>query len=333
MAQAIAFKDKGVVEIEEIDEREPGHKELKIKTLFSGISHGTEMHGYRSSEWLDRMSFLKTPGYASVGKVTDVGRNVQKFKTGDLVTSFANHVTSYIREEDAKDIAKLPLGVSSEVGVFRFNTRVALNAILDADIKIGDNVAVFGLGVIGQIAAQLAKLSGAGQVIGVDLFNKRLETAKKLGADVIINAQEVTDIKKEILEITEGRGVDLAIEASGSYKALNGAIKTVAYRGTIVVLSWYSGPAKDLYLDQEFHLKQIRLIPSQQGGINPELSYRWNKERREEVVLKLLGQLKLAELITHRFDFHQAAQAYGLIDQHPDRVIQVVLQYSSSGWL
>ncbi len=329
MAKVIVIKNKGLLEIEETDEQVPGPKELKIKTLFSGISHGTEMHGYKSLEWLERRSFLKTPGYASVGKVLDVGKNVHKFKVGDLVTSFANHITSYIREENAQDIARLPSGISPEVGIFRFNTRVALNAILDADIKIGDNVAVFGLGVIGQIAAQMAKLSGAGQVIGVDLFDKRLEIAKKLGADITINAQKVTDIRKEILEFTEGRGADLAIEVSGSYKALNEAIRTVAYRGAIVVLSWYSGPAKDLYLDEEFHNNQIKLIPSMQMGINPELSYRWDKKRREDVALKLLGQLKLTELITHRFDFHNAAEAYRLIDQHPDRVIQVMLQYSS----
>lgn len=92
-------------------------------------------------------------------------------------------------------------------------------------------------------------------------------------------------------------------------------------------MSWYSGSARDLYLDSEFHFNQIKLIPSMQMGMNPKLSYRWDKERRENVALRLLGQLKLAELITHRFDFHEAAEAYKLIYQHEDQVIQVVPQY------
>lgn len=107
MAQMVAMKNKGLVEIEEIEEKVPEHKELKIETLFSGISHGTEMHGYRSAQWLEKAPFLRRPGYASVGKVVDIGENAHKFKIDDLVTSFANHVTTYIKEEDAEDIAKI----------------------------------------------------------------------------------------------------------------------------------------------------------------------------------------------------------------------------------
>ena len=92
-------------------------------------------------------------------------------------------------------------------------------------------------------------------------------------------------------------------------------------------MSWYPGALPNVYLGREFHHNRIQLICSQTGAIRPELSHRWNMARRHQAVIELLPQLNLKPLITHRIEHHNAAEAYALIDKHPEEIMQVVLTY------
>jgi len=96
----------------------------------------------------------------------------------------------------------------------------------------------------------------------------------------------------------------------------------------VVAMSWYQGGAPNLFLGDEFHHNRITIKCSQAGSTDPALSNRWNDQRRINTVLKLLNILKLKELISHRFDFSEIASAYELIDQHPEEVLQVIVEYS-----
>jgi len=128
--------------------------------------------------------------------------------------------------------------------------------------------------------------------------------------------------------LTHGRGADIAIDASGNPAALQGAIDCVAPEGTVVVCSWYGDKPVPLDLGGRFHRGRVRLVSSQVGRIDPTLAPRWDRERRLGVAMDLLGDLVLAELITHRIPFARAAQAYALLDGDDRDTVQVVLDYA-----
>ncbi len=321
----------------------PGAGEVAIRSLFSGISHGTEMNVYRGDApmWQlkrDRRTRLfvesEEPqwdyplryGYACVGVVTEVGSDVTEFDEGDVVFSFAPHQSAHVLS--AGSVSKLPEGIDPRAGVLTAVLNTTFNGILDADLHLGECVVVFGQGVLGQLTVQWAKLSGASPVIAVDLIEKRLEISKRVsGADLIFNAGEVKDIAMAVRALTDNRGADVVFEFSASDRALNEAIRTVCYNGKVIVMSWYAGALANVYPGAEFHHNRIQLISSQISGISPELSHRWSAARRMDAVLSLMPKLNLDGLITDVVDLEGAAAAYEMIDKHPEGILQVVLDY------
>ena len=321
----------------------PGPGEVAIRSLYSGISHGTEMNVYRGDapmwrrkrdprtklfvdaerpEWEYPLRY----GYACVGVVTAVGSEVTETAEGDVVFCFAPHQSAHVLP--MKSVFKLPEGIDPRAGVLTAVLNTTFNGMLDADLHLGECVVVFGQGVLGQLTVQWAKLSGASPVIAVDLIEKRLEISKRVsGADLVFNAGEVGDIAMAVRELTDNRGADVVFEFSASDRALNEAIRTACYNGKVIVMSWYAGALANVYLGAEFHHNRVQLISSHIAGISPELSHRWTVARRMEVVLSLMPKLNLDGLITDVIDHENAAAAYAMIDTRPQDILQVVLDY------
>jgi len=344
MNKSLYFVGPKAVKIREEKEEPVGNGQVRVKTLFSGISHGTEMNVYRGTAVQinkrrdeetglfveTAASDLRYPfkyGYQNVGKIIECGTGASTLKKGDVVYSYYSHRESFVANEN--ELFKIPENLDPELGVFIANINTSYNAVLDAQINLGENVVVFGLGVIGQVTAQLCKVSGVRNVVGIDLFEKRLQVAKSAGINHLINISKCGDAALEIRNlIGQKKGADIVIECSGNDRALNEAIRSVRYNGKIVVLSWYQKPWVNVQAGAEFHLNRPLIIGSQVGGINPELSARWDSHRRMETVINyLLPILKLKKLITARVPFAEAGKAYEKIDQNPSDEIQVVLKY------
>src|SRR5262249_44389458 len=151
--------------------------------------------------------------------------------------------------------------VDGETMVFTDPARFALGAIHDAAIKLGDWVAIFGLGAIGMVAAQLARLNGATRVIVVDPIPTRLALAKRLGVDVTVNPLEA-DAGLAIKQATGGLGVDVAVELSGSYAALQQAMRGVQREGLVVAASYYGDQSGRVDFSREWHHNRITLRSS-----------------------------------------------------------------------
>lgn len=337
--------------IKEIDDLIINKDEIRIKTLYSGISHGTEMNVYRGvAPFFNRTNdgdvhlFRKASdnekwdypikscdpgvwymGYASVGKVIEIGSDIKNIKVGDIVYSNAPHQSQVIKNEN--EVVKLPSGINPEFGIFYTNLITAFNGILDTRIKLGDNVAVSGLGVLGQLVVQMAKLSGASNVFGIDLVPKRLEIALKNGADKVFNPLKVDDVAYAIRKETNNMGTDAVIEVTGNQKALNEAIRIAAPDTVVTALGWYQGPSSSLMLSDEFHHNRITIRSSQTGNIDPKIRHMWDNERKEKICLDLLSKLELENLITHKIPFEDATIAYEMIDRLDKDIIQVVLTY------
>jgi 2-desacetyl-2-hydroxyethyl bacteriochlorophyllide A dehydrogenase len=331
VAAAVWFPRARAVELRTEELTEPGPDEVRVRAALSAISHGTEMLVYRGE--VDDNLALDLPtlaggfgfplkyGYASVGHAVAVGAEVRGVREGDLLFALHPHQDEYVVRESL--VQRLPDRTAPEQGVFLANLETAINVVLDAKPRLGEVVAVFGQGVVGLLVTQLLCRSGA-RVVAVEPSALRRSFAERCGAETAIAPGDPTLLRS----LTGGRGADVAIDASGNPSALREAIDCVATEGTVVVCSWYGEKPVPLNLGGRFHRGRVRIVSSQVGRIDPSLAPRWDRERRLELATSLLGELVLAELITHRFPFARAAEAYALLDGGYTETIQVVLDYA-----
>jgi 2-desacetyl-2-hydroxyethyl bacteriochlorophyllide A dehydrogenase len=349
MSEVLVFTQPRIIDFDTVEDRPLNGKEVRVRTLYSGISAGTELTAYRGSnpylskQWdTKNRLFLSAEspsqpyplsgwGYEEVGEVIEVGPDVATVKMGDIVYGTWGHRTHHILPEDYANKRIKPERLESILAIYSHMGPIALNGILDANIHLGETVAVFGLGVLGQVIAQLAKLSGA-RVFGVDVIEKRLELAKGLGAiEDGLNPRDGSPAEK-IKEMTGGRGADVTIEVSGSAKALNEAVRATAYSARVVVVGFLQGEAQGLLLGEEFHHNRISLVCSQISNVDPGLSYRWDRIRLIHTIMDLQaqGSLNLRPVITHIIPFKQAAQGFQILDETPEQALQVVLDFSET---
>jgi 2-desacetyl-2-hydroxyethyl bacteriochlorophyllide A dehydrogenase len=310
----------------------PGPDEVRVRATASALSQGTEMLVYRGEVPGDLPLDLPTLagsfgfpikyGYATVGQVLDMGVGVENLAPG--VPVFVHHPHQDLFVVPAKLPVRLPDGLDPLLGLFAANLETAVNVIHDTPLRLGEMVLVFGQGVLGLLITQLLKIAGAGRVLAVDPLKKRRDLALVVGAD---GAFEPNDLPGSILDLSAGRGADVAVEASGSGAALQAAIDSVTVEGTVVVASWYGTKPVALSLGEQFHRGRVRLRSSQVGRMSPDLGPRWDRSRRMETVIDLLPRLRLKELISHRLPFEEAPDAYRLVDEHPGEVVQVVLTH------
>jgi threonine dehydrogenase-like Zn-dependent dehydrogenase len=221
---------------------------------------------------------------------------------------------------------KLPQEIPPILGVFTANLEAALNCVLDCGIRIGESVAIFGQGVIGLLITYLVRRCGVNKILTVDRVGKRRALSQKLGADFTLDPDK-NNPHLAVRELTNGVGADVVIEASGSPEALDFAIKSAAFQGLVVVMSWYGTKPVILHLGEEFHRNRIKMRSSQVSHIDPALTPRWSVKRRMDIVLKLLPQFDLSQLISHVYPFEEAQRAYEKVDKDSAETLQVVLNY------
>jgi 2-desacetyl-2-hydroxyethyl bacteriochlorophyllide A dehydrogenase len=311
----------------------PGPGEVRVRTIASALSQGTEMLVYRGEvpvglpldlpTLAGSFSFPIKYGYATVGRILDVGPNVEELGPGDRV--FVHHPHQDVFVVPAKAPVPLLGELDPLLGLFVANLETAVNVVHDTPLRLGETALVFGQGVVGLLVTQLLKLAGAGGVLTVDPLKPRRNLARAIGVDEAFEPDE--DLPGRVLDATRGRGADVAVEVSGSGAALQAAIDAVAVEGTVVVASWYGKKPVTLALGEHFHRGRVRLRSSQVGRVSPELGSRWDRTRRMETVLGLLPRLRLKELVSHRFPFEEAPDAYRLVDERPGEAVQVILTY------
>jgi threonine dehydrogenase-like Zn-dependent dehydrogenase len=151
--------------------------------------------------------------------------------------------------------------------------------------------------------------------------------SKAFGADLSIDPLQ-DEIGDRLAEITGGAGADVVIEASGQPAALDVAIKAASHEARVVVVSWYGLKRAALSLGTDFHRKRLTLKSSQVSSLDPALGPRWTVSRRRQLAVRYIREIPCDRLISHVFPFERAAEAYRLVDEHPERIVQVVLDYN-----
>jgi 2-desacetyl-2-hydroxyethyl bacteriochlorophyllide A dehydrogenase len=341
--QSLYFTGPRAVEVRSEELAGPGPGEVLLTLEVSGISAGTELNVFRglAPQWRQSMDpktrlfsdahgsdwhWPARYGYAAVGKVSELGVGVDSPRIGDRVFAYVPHGQHAVVPANSV----IPLGdlEDAEVGVFFANLNTAYNGVLDANIPLGADVVVSGLGVIGQMVTRLLARNGARQIIVVDGIEQRREAALAGGATAALSPFD-GPVAERVRELTEGRGADTVIEVSGAAPALNEAIRTAGFNGTVVAMSWYGGTFESLSLSGEFHHNRPRIISSQVGTVNPFLGPLWSVARRGKIVREYLDALTpdLKGFVTHRVPLAEAGRGYGLLDQGSPEVMQVLIDY------
>ncbi|MFJ6027897.1 zinc-binding alcohol dehydrogenase [Pseudarthrobacter sp. NPDC092424] len=330
---------------------EPG--QVRIRTIYSGISAGTELTAYRgtnpylTSVW-DPKSRLFEPGqeslgypldgwgYSEVGEVVEVAPSVRAgtegaeadppVQPGDVVWGIWGHRDEGILAAEQLRGHVLPPGVDPMSGAFVRVGAIALSAVLAADLGPGSTVAIFGQGVIGLLATRFAVLNGA-NVIAVDGIEARRNKALEWGAGHAL--APTPQLAGDIRRITAGAGVDVAIELSGNYRALHEATRAVGADGTVIAAGFYQGEAAGVRFGEEFHHNRVQLLASQIGSVPNRLRSRWTVPRLQQTVADHLarGLVDAPSLVTHTFPLADAAKAYELLDTDAASALQVVLEF------
>jgi threonine dehydrogenase-like Zn-dependent dehydrogenase len=333
----------GVIGVEEGPVPECGTADVLVDVHASLISSGTELGGVPARRKNPNPAGKPRPfGYQNAGDVIGRGSECTEYEVGTRVAcmggGYALHTTTACVPKNLT--VPIPDNVSYEEAAFNHLAATALQAIRRADLELGFNVAVVGLGTIGQIACQLARISGC-RVMGLDRFPLRLRIAKELGADVVVNVNQ-DDPVPIAQELTGGEGMDCAIMAFGgdgteAFRQIVQMMKETpdTHRmGNIVIV----GGAQISHtfaagLGNLNVLSSARTGPGyhdeawERGDEYPDVLVRWTTRRNLALCLRLIseGKLKVEPLITHRYPLEQAPEACEKIIQTPEETLSIVL--------
>jgi threonine dehydrogenase-like Zn-dependent dehydrogenase len=270
-------------------------------------------------------------GYSEVGRVVEAGPEAaEHLPPGAVVHGAWGHCSETVLPWGAVAWRRLPAGVDPLVGVFSRVGAIALNAVLAADLQLGETVAIFGQGVIGLLATRLAVLGGA-RVVAVEGVDHRLALAREMGATHVVDFRE-GGIAAQVKGVAGPDGIDVGIELSGSHDGLREAIRVAPPDGRVVAAGFYQGGAEGVRLGDEFHHNRVQLVASQIGAVPPRLQGRWDVPRLHRVVDDLMatGRLDVTPLVSHVLPVQEAATAYRLLDERAPEVLQVVLDFRAT---
>lgn len=333
----------GHTTLREYDEAPLKRDQVRAKTLFSAVKHGTEFRGFQANtldasdvfswEWRLHLrgkkqgaAFPKRLGNMYLAEVTKVGSDVSTVRTGDRIFGHASVRETHTLSADR--VERAPDGVSWQSLMATDPAGVALCGVRDAHIRIGDRVAVFGLGAIGLMSVQLARIAGARWVAAIDPIEKRCRIAEAYGADLVLDPRE-SDVGMDVKRATEKLGIDVAMETSGSSVAMTDALRATRYQGTVVSTAYYNAPMQNLHLTGEWHRNRINII-SVRSDSEPWLDYGWNKARGNKEAFDLLveGRLTAEGLIDPVVPFDRVAEAYIQMNEYPETGIKLGVDHS-----
>jgi len=335
----------------EYESPELGPEQVRIRSEFSAAKHGTEMafyKGYAAHRGrYDREMGLFTmqppapaapaagrrPGPAgagvgnmTVGPVIEVGSGVTALAPGDRVLIHGGFRATHVRPAAA--CWKIPPELSWKSAVCLDPADFAFGAIRDGHVRVGDAVAIFGMGAIGLMGVQIARAAGASPVIAVEPLGHRRELAARVGADLVLDPA-ACDAGLEIRRATGRRGADVAIEYSGSPQALQAALRGVAYGGNVVAGAFPPPYGAGLDLGAEAHINRPNIIFSRSCSQPDRDHPRWDEGRIIDTCLRLLidGTLSGDEIVTPVVAFEDAFEAYPKIATEPDTFVKLGVEY------
>lgn len=316
--------DNVVVTDVEMPKPRPG--QVLVRVVRSLISPGSELNRVRrlpgdaDSKWPNH-----DLGYAAAGEIVELGQGVEGFAVGDRVAAAEHHQEYVVSPSDpahpARETVPLPDAIGWDAAPFVIWGRSCYNWTRTADIQIGDTVAIMGLGLVGLLMAMWARVRGPGQVIGIDLFPKRLELAGRIGVDHAISAAE-TDSVEAVRELTGGVGADVTIHcvSGAAVKSFEASQQMTRAGGRVVLLGIHSEPLT--ILRHEFLGKQLI-----GGGVGYKMEGGYLRVGADLIAR---GRLPVLDIVTHSVRFIEAPGIYDMLNHRPGEAGAVILRWADA---
>jgi threonine dehydrogenase-like Zn-dependent dehydrogenase len=322
-------------------EKPLGPAEVRVQATHAAFKHGTELALYTGfaaergrfdpsirlfRPERDAVAYPSGIGNMFVGNVVEAGSEVKRLKVDDRVLGYGNLKPTHVVRES--DCWLLPESTPWQSAVCLDPADFALAALRDGKVRLGDGVAIFGMGAISLILVQMARLAGANPIIAVDPFGMRREVARKLGATHLINPKE-EDVGLRLKEITGGRGVDVAIEYSGSPQALQAAVRGVGYGGTVVCGAFPPPYGPGLDLGAEAHMNVPNLVFSRACSEPNRDHPRWSNQRIYDTCFSMItaGSITGVGIVSDPVPFESALEAFAAMANDASKTIKIGIEF------
>ena len=320
------------VEFEDVPIPDCPRDGVLAKAIVTAISTGTEIRVYRRIPVDDEgtMQYPGIPfpggptenGYSMVGEVVEVGADVEGFSVGERV--FLGEAHKEYTAAPASEVLKLPESIPTKQAAMLNLLGVAHIALRTGDPAPGENVAVVGLGVIGQSAVAWCRAFGF-RTVGIDMDGRRLEVARAMGANAVASPADA-GFQSRIDDIFDGEGADLVIEAASAWRAIRTSMDIVRRDGRVVVTATHTGrpdynPVGHPYLSKRITLKTAY------GYEDP--GQRWDRDHCTRLAVDMLsrGELAIEPMITHCVPCHQLPEMYRRLDEGDLSILGVVVDW------
>lgn len=332
----IEFTDIGKVTVkqETVDTSKLAPDEVIIQNEASIISTGTELARLYGLEKNVTLPFR--PGYGSIGRIIEKGSNIQDYDIGDRVFYAGTHsrIQRFKHQQGHQwgHLFPVPDSLDPVVASIGCMAQIAMTAPNVTELKMGDNVAVFGLGLVGLLAAQLYKLMGA-NVIGIDPVKERCDIAREVGIDHIIDVEPGAQAEA-IFKLTNGHGADVTVDAVGHSGVVLNCISSTAAFGQVILLG---SPRETFNTDITPYLFDIHEKGAVIRGahmwrypVTPQRGQAMSVEWSFQTIFDLMSSEKLLikPLISHIISPRNAPEAYQGLRENQKQFSCVVIDWS-----
>lgn len=343
MLQELLVNDQQLPQLFPYEEKPITSAQVRVAVHFGAPKHGTEMNVFRNNPFEsvyydeDQHIFLDRAeknsvvnwglGNIWIGEIIELGAEVKDFKIGDQVAGYGSLRSTHVKTAD--QLLKMPESMSWQAAVCYDPMQFALGGLRDAHMRIGDRVLVSGLGAIGMMAAQAAKAAGASFVAVSDPIEKRRTAALANGADVAFDPIQ-EDFGLKLRGMTQGQGVDVVIETSANYKAVEQGLRALGYMGNMALVGWFKEAKVPINFGREGHFNLQNVFFSRACS-EPNRDYpRWNFQRICDEAWRLLsgGQIRCENIVAPVVDFQTCDLAYRhYIIDHPEESIKMGVRF------
>ena len=316
MIRVIKPEGFGNIQLEDVPIPEINRRQVLVRTHTTLISRGSELFRRYIREEAIPPSMM---GYSLTGVVEQIGSAVTEYQVGQRVMVVAPHAEYAVGEVDASvdgRVVPLPDDISFEEGTF---LPLSISSVAWADssgVQEGDTVVILGQGIVGSLMMQVLRGYGPDCIITVDAVSLRCQLSNELGADVVINASEEAPVEA-VQRLTDGNGADLVIDCVGGHagvKSFEQAQDMVRRKGTLQLIALYQGAPLPLHSSK---IMSKRLV----AGILTDEPRGQIAQRAMEKIRS--GEIQAARMISRRFPYKRAKEAFDFLWEHPDEALAV----------
>jgi len=328
----VVFTEPERCEMIEEEIADPGPGEILVQTTVSLISTGTESWCYRGqfdadTTWARWVQYPFYPGYSNVGRVVKVGQQVSEFDEGDRVCTGAAHHQFVTVPAETTHLVKIPDNIQDEEATWSILAVTTQTGVRRAEHTMGDRAVVIGLGPLGQLVTQYLRTIGLFEILAIDTIQQRLDMALAHGATHGF-CGSAADAHDFVVQHTDQQMADVVYDVTGHYAVLPMGLKLARNFGKLMLIGDTPHPSRQ-HLTQDVLARQVNIVGTHTSKLPPGKAEQWPAARQMRLFMEYLrrGQMRVSDLITHRFSPTEAPAVYEFLQENRGTTMGVIFDW------